>query len=244
MIVQTTKNQGFSSLCSTWARRSATTIAFGKAGTIMGGGRRAGRDRQAERRQSMSDVFLQGNWNDSLTFTFTLTPSDIFLGSYAMLYRKATIWILYGLSVMVLLFMIPFAVLAVMANGLTFEVVSGPICVVVFVAAFLLAFQPGMMWLRSRAVVRQTPSVQGPQSFTIGHPGMIVTSDLTRTELRWGAFVKVVESRSAFLFYVSGGRAFVLPKRALVDADDLSHLRHVLSASLGSKARLQRTEND
>jgi hypothetical protein len=73
---------------------------------------------------------------------------------------------------------------------------------------------------------------------------MIVTNDLTRTELKWGAFVKAVETQRAFLFYISGASAYVLPKRAFLHADDQSELRHILCACLGSKARLQRIDND
>ncbi len=52
-------------------------------------------------------------------------------------------------------------------------------------------------------VLLQAPSNKGPQRFVAHAEGVTFTTAVVRSQLKWLAFAKVVETKSGFLFFVS-----------------------------------------
>jgi hypothetical protein len=188
----------------------------------------------------MPDDFLTGNWHDAITVTYTLTPADIFGASNAVTHRRFSSRVVYGIFAAGFLIFVAFVLLnAITGNDDDLALVCLPICFVfTFIALFVGLIQLAI-WLRSRAILRQMPAIQGPQMFTLGDAGVKVTNELTCTEMKWLAFVKVLETKGSFLFFASAGNAHVLPKRAFLDREELTEVRQILRSNLADKAHLR-----
>ncbi len=176
---------------------------------------------------------------NALTVTFILTLGDVFTASIGPLYRQV--------STKLLLVLVAFMVIVtVVTTGIRLHrgqnVATDPwlwiMCLTIGLAIYFIALVPTLVWFRSRAFVRQNRLVQGPQTIAIGDDGVTVVSEVSRTEFRWTAFVKIVETDEAFLCFLSGD-ALVLPLRALPDPDDRHELRQLVRGGLGDLAQLR-----
>jgi len=80
--------------------------------------------------------------------------------------------------------------------------------------------------------------LKSPQIFELTPSHLIMRGPLHNSEVSWGAFYRVVETRHSFLFYVSSKLAYFLPK-GVVSAVELPMLRENLSRWLPGRVQLR-----
>jgi hypothetical protein len=117
-----------------------------------------------------------------------------------------------------------------------------PWLLLVPVAIFLLIFVVGRLIDRQRIrnQVTRTPSARGYHKYIFSDSGIRISSDLSDTEMKWEALVKVIESDEDIFFYQSPAFARFLPKRSLTGESQLSQLRDLMRAKLGNKVKVNK----
>jgi hypothetical protein len=106
--------------------------------------------------------------------------------------------------------------------------------------AFVFVLNPLRLWVQINRAISATPSAQGPRTWSFTEDGVTIATEVSKSEMKWAMVVKVVETRSIFLFYLGPNIAHFLPKRFLPDPDDLRELRQLIRMNLSDKAHLQR----
>jgi hypothetical protein len=102
---------------------------------------------------------------------------------------------------------------------------------------------PLLTWVKVNRVIRTMPAARGPRTVAYGDEGMSIITEVSETNLKWATFVKVVETKRFFFFFLSPRVPIFIPKRFLPDPDDLRELRHLIRMNLGDKAHLNREVN-
>jgi YcxB-like protein len=102
---------------------------------------------------------------------------------------------------------------------------------------FVLVFMPLLQLLTISSMRRRSPTAGKVQTYTVTPDGYTVRGSLFDSALKWEAFVKAVETKEFFLFYLSARWAHFIPKATATEAD-LQTIRAILREKLGTKAKL------
>lgn len=89
-------------------------------------------------------------------------------------------------------------------------------------------------WFTKRVFLR-TPSYQVASESLFTEDSLISSSELGKSELRWGCFVKWKEGPKSFLLYTSDVYFFFWPKHFFESEADVQALRTLLSTRIPSK---------
>jgi hypothetical protein len=96
----------------------------------------------------------------------------------------------------------------------------------------LLGLGGAILWFGARARIRR--GWRGQPSLHLGHAyefyddRVIVDNAQSRTETKWQAFPRVLETPNLLLLYVSDLAFHILPKRSLDEPDELERFRAFL----------------
>ena len=105
-----------------------------------------------------------------------------------------------------------------------------PIAVVVFWVLLRFVYRP----LCFRREFRKSPNFIHAQTLRADETGLLYTSDLGKSDVRWNAFTKFRETPNLFMLYF-GGRLFqVVPKRAF-SGTTLEEFRALLEHNVAGK---------
>lgn len=102
---------------------------------------------------------------------------------------------------------------------------------------FMLGFMPLFHLLQVAGFRRRSPATGGVQTYTITRDGYTMQGNFFDTTLKWGAFLKVIETKEFILLYISGRMAHFIPKAAATTAD-LQKIRTIVHEKFGAKAKL------
>jgi hypothetical protein len=89
--------------------------------------------------------------------------------------------------------------------------------------------------LQVRNISRQlksAPDAQCVQHWVISDAGLENNSELSNSQIKWGAVIKFRESKSDFFFYTAPRFAKFLPKRALTDGQQTEELRRLAAQNV------------
>lgn len=103
-------------------------------------------------------------------------------------------------------------------------------------AAVPLVVLPLLAALNIRRARRRHAWMRGVLTYTISEDAFEAHGDGFDVRLKWDVVLKVVETRSYFLFYVGSGAAHVVPK-ACAAATELADLRRIIHGAVGTKRR-------
>lgn len=93
--------------------------------------------------------------------------------------------------------------------------------------------------LRARLMIRYGPTIRELRRYSLSEQGVQIESALLTADLRWGAFLKIVESGESFLFYQSPFSGWVIPKKCFSTTDDLVRVRDILQTNFKGKLSLR-----
>jgi hypothetical protein len=133
---------------------------------------------------------------------------------------------------------------ALLFCGLVYDVAFSPVrvvhtdrgklfCALLGFAALAAAFV--LPYFRMRSNLRRTPAFQSPVHYRITPQGILSESEHGRGELKWSAFIRIVETPSSFLLYRTTRLATYLPKRCFTTTNDILQVRSLISANYRGK---------
>jgi membrane-bound metal-dependent hydrolase YbcI (DUF457 family) len=108
--------------------------------------------------------------------------------------------------------------------------------IVAFFLAALAGHTPSLVRWQLRRAYRETPSLQGLQTYQFSDAGLTITGGATTVTLGWDAFVDAAETTEFFLLYYSKRSAYYVPKRVVGDEPELRRLRELIHNKLGDRA--------
>lgn len=85
--------------------------------------------------------------------------------------------------------------------------------ILTFVAAWFTVLEPIRMFLRARKQVKRTKAYSQPLNYILNEEGITVSQDGESQTIAWENLVKIVKTRSQYLFYSSKIHAFIFPKK-------------------------------
>ena len=147
-----------------------------------------------------SNDLLSSPWNKAISVTFELTPADSFVATYTLKSRMVTQWLSHLLVGVLPLFLICWLWFVTDAHDSFF------ICLVVILLVlpvFVFVIHPLIVWSKINRTIRSTPAAQGPRTVTWSDEGMSTTTEVSHVELKWSTFVKAVETKRFFFFFLS-----------------------------------------
>lgn len=108
---------------------------------------------------------------------------------------------------------------------------------VIAATAGFLRWRQVMRWSLAR-YARAYPDRYAPVVYTFGADALRLESKFGSTEVPWGSFTQVRETKELFLFGI-GSVDYYVPRRALRETDE-ARLRELLTARLGPRAELMK----
>ena len=160
-----------------------------------------------------------------MQFTYELTERD-FIEAYAAHRKHRLVWKLVKIFLVIF-----FAFTAVILFGFlvkaTWEHTRALMPLFVLAAGWivLIAFFPRLSMLRQ---FRRQPGAHGPKTTTLDDMGAHWKGTGGSSEVLWGNYIRFVEGKNHFLFYISPVFFNILPKRAIA-AEQLDDVRALLS---------------
>jgi hypothetical protein len=170
---------------------------------------------------------------ESLTVTFELPWAEQVRASRVLTHGLRSTWLAYGLFG----FMSLAALVVWVAAGPSFPLhlallgVGGPL----FVMAIIYLSPSFAVW----ETRRQMPTHQGPHTWTLSRTGLAIASPHTTRSLEWCLVMEVRQVREFWLFRITKGAAYVLPRRVLDEPTEAS-LRTHLQDWVGARVAMGR----
>lgn len=90
--------------------------------------------------------------------------------------------------------------------------------VLLLIGAVFLIVNPIQLWLKAATQIKVSPMFQKPLYYRIDHEGILVSQDEQELPIMWEEIVKVVETRSYIIIYLSTVRAYIWPKEQIKDS--------------------------
>lgn len=90
------------------------------------------------------------------------------------------------------------------------------------------------IWRQSKAVAE----IAEPTRYLFDETGISSVATSSSSQIVWEKYVKVVETKSDFIFFPMKKRFFPFPKRFFNNPDDILALRDLISEKLGKAAKL------
>lgn len=97
------------------------------------------------------------------------------------------------------------------------------------------AFTPGITALNVWLFRRKNRTVRGIHEFLLDDRGIHVSGATYDFHLKWGAIIRVVETKRYFFFLYSSLAAQFLPKRVIPSSDSLQEVRSIIAANFRSE---------
>ncbi len=164
-----------------------------------------------------------------MQITYELTERD-FLDGYAAHRKSRMAWGLFKIFIgIVLLFTVVILFGFLMKPSWEQARALMPLFVVVPMWIALVALYP--RW-SVRRQFRQQPGAHGPRTATLDDTGAHWRWNGGASDVEWKNYIRSVEGKNHFLFYISPAFFNILPKRAL-SADQLVELRSLLNQNIG-----------
>jgi hypothetical protein len=198
----------------------------------------SGPNREVVTVNPQSNDLLQSSWKKEITLTFEFTAADYFFATTSYRHRHVVIWVLYLICIGFLFLGI--ALFLDPGGPAEFRFMPW-----MFLAMPFLCFVIGplLTWLKVNWAIRTTPTFRGPRTISFREEGMSITTQVSHTDLKWGTFVKVVETKRFFFFFLSPRAPVFVPKRFLPGPEDRDALRHLIRTNFEDKAHLLRDES-
>lgn len=122
-------------------------------------------------------------------------------------------------------------------NILLTPVNATPILIMLVIGLwFMFLPNPLLRWNISRQM-KSSPALQQTNTFSLDEKGIKWSGHLGSGEIKWGAIVESVETKSDFFFFTSDKFAHFVPKRAFVSEEQQNQLRTLAKNNLGDKAK-------
>ena len=109
----------------------------------------------------------------------------------------------------------------------------------VLCAVWLVMFLAVPIWT-SRSLFQSQKSAQGNNRYTFSAQEIQVQSETTSVRTSWSNIYRVKETKSFFLVYLSKYVYWLIPKKAISDADKIDALRQMFEACVQGKVSLYR----
>lgn len=92
--------------------------------------------------------------------------------------------------------------------------------------------------VRAKQLLNQSPLAQELRRYLFSDRGVRTESELSTAEYKWGAYVRIVETKRIFCFFQSPLFGVIIPKRCFSTPDEILLLRQILQAHFRGKLRL------
>lgn len=99
----------------------------------------------------------------------------------------------------------------------------------------------GLPYLTIRRQVRQNPKVLGPTDYVFSEKGVEMTGRFGRSEVQWGAFIAVRETKRFFLLHTLPRQAYLVPKRCFSSNAEAVEFRNLLKQVFPGRLDLRST---
>jgi hypothetical protein len=109
----------------------------------------------------------------------------------------------------------------------------------------LVAFAPQLLTLLGVwSTLRNNPWLLGTRTYAWNMEGFALSEggEPGREIVAWEVIIKVIETRTVFLFYLSEKDACFFPRRAVHRSEELAELRRIIRAGIGDRAELRDAE--
>jgi len=148
-------------------------------------------------------------------------------------YFKGARGVLRKISISLWLIIFAFSCLIYSATGDITAKALIYLSVVVFL--ILIVVYPLQIVFISKNILKKDKLLQKEQHYSVYNEGFTVTTDSSKTEVKWSDIRKVVELNRAFVFLIAPNRAFLLPKTYLSSNEDVNEIRDIIRVNFEVK---------
>lgn len=107
-------------------------------------------------------------------------------------------------------------------------------------ASLFTIVQPLQMKMKAYQQIKLTPIFKEPLHYLVNQEGITVSQNGDTTMLPWDGFRKIVETRKAYLLYMTTVNASIIPKEQLGEKE--APLRQIIKDNAGPKICKLRTD--